>query len=156
VDRKIIDTKHAIERYVQRYSGSFDKQRVNKVIEDAMKKIITTYNDEATTYGIYSLSTGICAIIDWRKDNQNRYDSKNHAVVVTLPPVKKDVKDFLTGKDDVRIIVESALLETVPKSVFKESLTSEYIEMYEIEGLQTFFEKGIMFDSGIAFCIEVE
>ena len=154
--RKIIDTKHSIDRFVDRYD-IFTKIRVNKVITDAMKQIIDKYSDESTTYGVWSKSTGICVIIDWRKDTQNSHDKENHAVVITLPPIKKEFKDFhTTNKNDVRLIVEAYLNSAIRKRILKEDKDINKLKKVSLNGLFIFLHEGIMYDSGIAFCIEVE
>jgi hypothetical protein len=151
--RKIIDTHHAIDQYVNKYEHLFSKDRVNKVIKDAIKKILSEYNDESTTYAVWSKSTGICAIIDWRQDSKDRYDQQNHAIIITLPPPKKSAKALKTiNPKDVKIIVES-LLQTSIK--FKESYYN-YIQEVKIGNLSLFFEDGKLFDSGIAYFIMVD
>lgn len=153
--RKIIDTKHSIDRFIERHS-EFSKKRVNKVILDAMDQIITKYKDESTTYGIWSKSTGICVIVDWRKDTKNKEDKNNHAIIITLPPIKKDFKDFhTTNKKDIRLIVESYLNTMIQKRVLKEDKDINKLKRIYINGLSVFLHEGFMYDSGIAFCLQV-
>ena len=159
MNRKIIDTKHAIDRFTQRYNNLFNKERVEKVIYDAMKIIINKYNDEATTYGIWSKSTGICVIIDWRKDTKNRADKNNHAIIITLPPIKKEFKNFHTiNSNDIRIIVEKALESAIIKKLLTED-TEDYepnkIKVVKVNRHLVYLHEGTMYDSGIAYCIQV-
>jgi hypothetical protein len=150
--RKIIDTHHAIDQYVKRYKDQFSKEIVNKMITNAINKIITEYDDEATIYAIWSKSTGICAIIDWRKDIHNKKDTQNHAVIITLPPIKKNFKDLhTTHPNDVKMIVESLL----QKCIKLQEGYYNYIQEVKIGALKLFFEKGKLFDSGIAYFIEI-
>ena len=118
--RKIIDTKHAIDRFRDRYNNRYSIGRIRKVVYDAMSTIIDKYHDEATTYGVWSKSTGICVIIDWRRDSMNRRDNLNHAVIVTLPPVKDEFKNFhTTSPKDIRFIVERSLYDSIPNRTLK-------------------------------------
>ena len=153
MERKIIDTHHSIERYAKRYSKIISKERVQKAIYDAMDIIFSQYKDTTGTYAIYSMSTGICAIIDWRRDNQNFRDKNNHAIVVTLPPLKRSHKDFkTTSPKDIKLIVESILQKTVR---LKEDC-SNYIQEVKIGSIRMFFEDGKLYDSGIEYFIGVE
>jgi hypothetical protein len=119
-DRKIIDTKHSIERFIDK--NRFDqtkknefKKSLDKVIKDAMNKIITKHNDKSGVYGIHSKSTGIGVVIDWRLDRQSS-DKLNHAIIITILPIKKihNFRDL-----EAEVIVEKILKESIPK--FKES-----------------------------------
>jgi len=156
--RSIIDTKHAIDRFRDRYNNRYSIGRIRKVVYDAMSTIINKYHDEATTYGVWSKSTGICVIIDWRRDTMNSYDNLNHAVIVTLPPVKGEFKNFHTvNPKDVRFIVERCLYEEVVEKIsLKESFKHNNLKEVKINNHSVFLHEGKMFDSGISFCIEVE
>ena len=129
--RKIIDTKHSIDRFLDKNrfddAGATDfRKKLNRVITDASKKIITKLNDEEGVYGIHSKSTGIGVVIDWRPDKYGS-DRTNHAVIITLLPLKpkhhyKNVSDEVIverrlnemlgrkrdGKDSARIIHKGA------------------------------------------------
>lgn len=112
--RRIIDTHHSIDQYANRYKDLFDRDRVNKVVHDGIDKILTQYNDVSTTYAIWSKSTGIAVIVDWRPDALKPQDKNNHAIIITLPPIKKSIKDLKTkSPKDVKIIVESMLKRAV-------------------------------------------
>lgn len=155
--RKIIDTKHSIDRFVDRYNNKYGVDRVHKVIYDAMETIIDKYQDESTTYGVWSKSTGICVIIDWRRDSMNRRDNLNHAVIVTLPPVKDEFRNFhTTNPKDIRFIVEKMLFGQIMDNVLKEDFESNKLKEVKINKHSVFLHEGKMFDSGIAFCFEVE
>lgn len=156
--RKIIDTKHAIDRFIDRYDYRYNIERIKKVIYDAMSTIIDKYHDEATTYGIWSKSTGICVIIDWRRDTMNRRDNLNHAVIVTLPPIKDEFRNFhTTSPKDIRFIVERSLYEfVVDKINLRESFKPNNLQGVKFGRHSVFLHEGKMFDSGISFCIEVE
>lgn len=156
MNRKIIDTKHSIDRFIQRYEN-FDRSRIEKVIYDAMKVIINKYNDEATTYGIWSKSTGICVIIDWRRDSKNRSDKLNHAIIITLPPIKKEFRNFhTTDPNDVRIVVEKTLIDALIKKVLKEDYEPNKLKEIKVNKHSVYLHEGKMYDSGIAYCIQVK
>ena len=155
--RKIIDTKHAIDRFRDRYNNRYSIGRIRKVVYDAMSTIIDKYHDEATTYGVWSKSTGICVIIDWRRDSMNRRDNLNHAVIVTLPPVKDEFKNFhTTSPKDIRFIVERSLYDSIPNRTLKEAFKPNNLQEVKFGRHSVFLHEGKMFDSGISFCIEVD
>lgn len=156
--RKIIDTKHAIDRFVDRYNNRYSLNRIHRVIYDAMNTIIDKYHDESTTYGVWSKSTGICVIIDWRRDTMNKRDNLNHAVIVTLPPVKDEFRNFhTTNPKDIRFVVENLLHDLVVEKIsLKESFKPNKLKEVKINNHSIFLHEGKMFDSGISFCIEVE
>ena len=150
--RKIIDTKHSIDRLSQRYS--IQKSDVEKVVHNAIDKIIEEHNDVSTTYGVWSKSTNICVIIDWRKDYKSKDDS-NQAIIVTLPPPKKDFSKFHTiNKDDVKLIVEYFIQEYINKKVLKESC-NRLVEV-NFGPTSLFVEDGIIFDYGIDIYFKVD
>jgi phosphoglycolate phosphatase-like HAD superfamily hydrolase len=150
--RKIIDTHHAVDRFISRYQDTFSKEQVNNIIKNAIEKIIMDYRDESTTYAVWSKSTGVSVIIDWRRDLHNPKDKQNHAIIITLPPIKKKFNDLYSKGQDVRLIVEKTL-----QSMFKlTESNSNYYEMVSIGTLNMFFENGKMFDSGIAYCFAVK
>ncbi len=155
--RKIIDTKHAIDRFLDRYDNRYSFERVRKVVYDAMSTIIDKYHDESTTYGVWSKSTGICVIIDWRKDTMNRRDNLNHAVIITLPPIKDEFRNFhTTSPKDIRFIVERSLYDSIPNKKLKESFKPNNLQEVKFDNHSVFLHEGKMFDSGISFCIKVE
>jgi phosphoglycolate phosphatase-like HAD superfamily hydrolase len=150
--KKIIDTHHVVDRFISRYQDTFSKEQVNRIIKNAIEKIIIDYKDESTTYAVWSKSTGISVIIDWRRDLHNPKDTQNHAIIITLPPIKKKFNDLYSKGKDVRLIVEKTL-----QSMFKlTESNSNYYEMVSIGSLNMFFEDGKMFDSGIAYCFAVK
>lgn len=158
-NRKIIDTSHSIERFIDKTRFvDLEKDQVIKVINNGIEKIINNYKDESTTYGIWSKSTGICVILEWRRDNQNSKDKNNHAIIVTLPPIKKNFKDFHTKSGDVRIIVESYLHTYLMKLYQKEiSFGANDIQSFKLnENINVTYHEGKLWDSNIAYCIEVE
>jgi len=157
--RKIIDTYHSIDRLVDKTRFvNLEKDQVITVINNGIKKIIDNYKDESTTYGIWSKSTGICIILERRKDNQNNKDKNNHAIIITLPPIKKNFKDFHTKSVDTRIIVESYLHSYIMKIAQKEigCSANEIITIKLNENVNVTYHEGELWDSGIAYCIEVE
>lgn len=99
--RKIIDTPHSIERFLER-NTSFSKDGVERVIYDAQYLIINQYQDKIGTYGVHSKLSGMGLIIDWREDFKIN-DNKNHSIVITFLPVKK-VHYF--NKEDIGLMVE--------------------------------------------------
>lgn len=153
MNRKIIDTKHAIDRYADRYRNIISREDVNEVIYNGMDKIIDNYDDTSAVYALYSKSTGICAVIDWRKDYKSR-DNLNHAIVVTLPPPKRSFSDFhTTSPKDIKIMVENHIDSLVKTKKLKESFN--YIQKQSINGLDVFMEDGVVYDYGIDFYLEV-
>ncbi len=152
--RKIIDTKHSIDRYLDRYPN-LSKNTIIAVVTKAIDKILDTYNDEETTYGIWSKSTGICIIIDWRKENYNS-DGMNHAVLVSLPPKKNSFNDFHTTKpNDIRIMVEKRIQENISLDRIKESSISDYIIEVDSGANKVFIEEGSIYDYGIGIYFSV-
>jgi hypothetical protein len=150
--RKIIDTFLSLERFTQRYKDTFPKDRIEKVIYDGMNKIIKEHNDRMTTYALWSRSTGIAVILEWRRDKENRQDKRNHAIIITLPPLKKSFQDLKTTKPtDVKIIVESMIRDRIKLKEEK----SDYLKRVKINSLTLWFEDGKMYDSGISHFIEV-
>ena len=106
--RRIIDTYHAIDRFLNKHEQRFSnmsKDTFTKVIRDAIKVITTKYKDVSGSYGIHSKSKKIGLIVDWRKDRLND-NGENHAIIVTLLPIKPE-HDF--DKEDTVIIVEQFL-----------------------------------------------
>jgi hypothetical protein len=88
-DREIIDTKHAIERYVERYSSIYTKEQVKAVIRKVMDVILTKYKDKECEYAWHSKSTMMGGIIIWTRYGDARKDTgKNNAVIKTLFPPK--------------------------------------------------------------------
>jgi len=155
-NRKIMDTHHSIAQFYQRYSD-ISEEAIEWVINNAIDKIVEEHDDASATYGIWSKSTGICVIFNWQRDKFVRNDTRNHALLITFPPLKDTFGDFhTTSKSDVRLIVESQLAKDIDKKYFKESLHSQYIVKISKNGLPMFLENGILFDSGITYCIEVE
>lgn len=107
-DREIIDTKHAVEQYVKRYSTIHSKEIVNDVIKKVMKVIIDKHDDKECEYGFHSRSTMIGGIISWtRYDDKNKDTGKNNAVIVTLFPPKR-VHSFRDTCDN--IFVENQIM----------------------------------------------
>ena len=109
-DRKIIDTKHSIDQFLnkERFGNDAGKKELkNKtlwVIDNAIEKIIKDHKDKAQSYGVHSGSTGIGVIIQWRQEGDpKRNDGKNHAVIVTMLPIKPTP---YFKPQDTKIIVE--------------------------------------------------
>lgn len=116
-DRKIIITDHAINRFFDsmRFPVKDKKVFMDKILwvgQNAIKEILNKYNDKESGYGIYSKSTGICLIINWRRQDDPKLDNgKNQAVIVTIPPIKKSPNDFHLKAKDIKILVEKHLLK---------------------------------------------
>jgi hypothetical protein len=152
--RKIIDTNHAIDRYLQRYKGEFSREEVNDVIYRAMDKIINDYSDISVVYVVWSRSTNITLVLDWREDYNDK-DGVNHAIIITLPPLKKEFADLkTTNRDDVKLMVERHISARVSDHTLKES--HSYIQKDNIEGVTMFVEDGKVFDYGIDFFLEID
>jgi len=118
LNRKIIDTKHAIDRTLaSRYEENQltdemkkllkDKEKfkdaVYSVIRKAMPIILNKYKDKTGNYGIHSKSTNINVVIDWRLDRKDKTDLRNHAIIVSVLPVKNNA---YFKKGDTKIVVE--------------------------------------------------
>lgn len=156
-DRRIIDTKHSLEKFYDRYI-SIQKSTIIRILSDAIEKIINEHNDESLIYGIYSKSTGICSIVNWRRDHLDD-DGRNHAIIITMPPPKRNIKNFhLTSPKDVMIIVESLLLDSIDKKILTKlsEQDNRYIQKYNYEGLEMYYEDGKIFDYGIGIYILID
>lgn len=152
--RKIIDTKHSIDRYLDRYP-ILSKNSIITVVTKAIDKILDIYNDEETTYGVWSRSTGICVIIDWRKEGYNS-DGMNHAILVSLPPKKNSFNDFHTVKpNDVKIMVEKRIQENISSKKLKESINSDFLVEINLGANKVFIEDGSIYDYGIGIYFDV-
>ena len=109
--RHIIDTKHSIDRFVDR--GRFAdragkqgfKEKIHWVIENAIDKILDKHGDEEGVYVVHSNSTGIGVVITWREEGDPRLrDGNNHAIIVTVLPVKS--RHTASNPGDTMLIVE--------------------------------------------------
>ena len=118
--RKIISTAHSLDRakdddrfgkVIAKDFGTFDKfkAKVDMVIRRAIKKIMRNHKDERGQYGVHSKSTGIGVILDWRPD-ASVSDNNNHAVIVTLLPVRNS-HSYKPGTTEV--VVENQTFELV-------------------------------------------
>lgn len=130
--RSIIVTHHYGDRYgdIDRFSRLANdpdfREDVLWVVRNAMREIMTQHVDRTGKYGVHSKSTGIGVIIDWRPDGRVHTDNRNHAMVVTLLPIKR----FHHFKaNDISIIVESLLMDYL-----RESLDRERQPLRETEG----------------------
>lgn len=129
--RRIIDTKHSIDRFVDRdrfsdYGSLELKQEIIRVIKDGIDTILTKHNDEEGVYVIHSNSTNIGVVITWRKEGDpKRNDGKNHAIVVTVLPRK--VKHSKKNSSDTMLYVEVAnqLLEFLDRKKLTEQVFTE-------------------------------
>jgi len=117
-NREVIKTDHAIDRFWDgRYEESDaspdikellkDKKKftdkVTEIVKSAMKIFIGKYGDKEQIFGLYSKSTKIGLIINWRPDNQKPSDKRNHAIIVTVLPVKNS-PHFKSS--DTKVVVE--------------------------------------------------
>jgi len=103
-ERRIIDTNHALERFILRYGSERDRIEIMWVINNGMKKILSEYKDESNKYIIHSKSTGIGVVIHWRKDSKG-FDNLNHAIIATIL-AKKDAH-YKKYASDIMLIVEN-------------------------------------------------
>jgi hypothetical protein len=145
--RKIIDTKHSLERYVDRYKSEFSLEDLNQMLNEVMNKILDVHNDKEGTYGWHSKSTGAGGIIEWRLDYKDPNDKNNNAIIVSLLPIKK-FHNFKAG--DVKIIIEKQVVLWIQeKGVdLKESIKKEnFCESYRM-GYDTYvsFFEGKLYD----------
>lgn len=134
--RRIIDTKHSIDRFVDRdrfsdYGSSELKQEILRVIKDGMNDIIRLHNDEEGVYVIHSESTKIGVVITWRREgNPKLDDGKNHAIVVTVLPrkpkhSKKNPSDTMLYVEVSNQIMEFLNKRKLTESIFKEDKFEE-------------------------------
>lgn len=111
-NRYLIDTHHSIDRT---YDGrGVDKQvyptiksfkdDCTIVIKRGMDKIFDEHNDRTGTYLIHSNGTHIGIVVNWRKDRENWRDTRNHAIVVSVLPVRRT--HYSNNPDDIMIFTE--------------------------------------------------
>jgi len=137
-NRRIIDTKHSIDKFIDQYS-QYSHNDVNTMIHNAINKIVEVYNDESTVYGVWSKSTGICVIIDWEGEDYKNNNKLNHAIIVTLPPIKNSFNSFHTiNKEDVKIIVERSIYSIIDKQYLLESNNNDSILEIDIEATKIY------------------
>jgi len=112
-DRIIIDTDHAIDRFMDKKrfdnAGSYEfKKELIWTINNGIDKILTDYKDKKSNYLIHSKRTGIGVVIDWRQDYDRLMNDLNQAIVVS-PLGKKfnGEKFYTTEPDDIYLIVEN-------------------------------------------------
>lgn len=156
-NRKIIDTNHAIDRFIERYDYDFARYEVDDVIHNAINKIVEDYNDRTGIYAVWSKSTHITVIINWRPDYKV-VSKVNHAIIVTLPPLKRNFADLRTTEpDDIKMMVERFIEKTItshnPK--LKES-SHKFIQKDTSFGFEIFLENGEIYDYGIDHYVDVE
>ncbi len=141
---KVIDTKHSVERYAQRYD-SFSKEQIDSLVRKAGKQVIKSHQDKTGNYGWHSMSTGAGGVFDWRPDTYTPRDERNHAIIVSLFP-PKPMHHF--NRVNAKIIVENhveywAVKELGMSGKFVEALgepeSVEYLED-ELPFYITFFE----------------
>lgn len=112
-ERKLIDTNHSIDRlYDGRGVDKRDyptvevfKKYCTWVLKCGVNEIMDNYQDERGTYLLHSRSTGIGIVVDWRKDSEDRNDKNNHAIVVTVLPVRN--RHYSNNPSDTLIITEA-------------------------------------------------
>lgn len=91
--RKIIDTKHMIDRFSERYDRFNNKsgieKSINNIINTAMEYIITKYHDQSNTrYVIHSKCNGYGIVIAWEHFcDPDLDDGCNHAIIITILPI---------------------------------------------------------------------
>jgi hypothetical protein len=146
IQRKTIDTTHAIERYHLRYKDKLPKDKIYFMIDEVKNKIISKYNDKEATYGWHSISTGAGGIIDWRKDTMNLKDVNNHAIIVSLLPIKT----FHTFKPtDIKIIIEKQVELLIKERGIKlnENKEKNFCESYHLgNNVYASFFEGKLYD----------
>lgn len=111
-NRYLIDTHHSIDRtydgrgvdkQVYPTVNSFKKD-CNVVIKRGIDKILDEHNDRTGTYLIHSNSTHIGIVINWRQDRENWRDSRNHAIIVSVLPVRRT--HYSNNPEDIMIFTE--------------------------------------------------
>lgn len=134
--RKIIDTKHSIDRFVDKdrfsdYGSSELKQEILRVIKDGIAEILSKHNDSEGVYVIHSQSTKIGVVIMWRREgNPKLDDGQNHAIVVTVLPrkpnhSKKNPSDTMLYVEVVEQIMEFLKRKKLTENVFSEKKFEE-------------------------------
>jgi hypothetical protein len=124
--RYVIDTTHAIERFSERYlKEGITVAKVEKVIQDGINQILTKHRDREGIYIIHSNSTQIGVVIAWRKQGDPRLniDDQNHAIVVTLLPLKPEHK--AKGLQDTIVTVEQLLTDLAWGVVIERNMLTE-------------------------------
>jgi len=150
--RKIIDTKHSIERYIQRYVGQISKTTVEEVFKKVIDEIFDRYKDKIGEYGFHSKSTGIGGVCIWRREGDPRFDDGNyHFIIKSLFPIKK----FHTYNNvDPKIIVEKHVIEWAKEKGFTgkrveglcENFSNIDYEDYHEYDFSVFFYEGKLHD----------
>lgn len=134
--RRIIFTNHALEKYIERYEV-LSKEQILDIVKKAIRHIFTVYKDSPRDYGVHSKSTGVGFIISWRREkSQFNDDEKNHAVIVSMLPVKRQ---HYFAQGDISIIVEKQInLFLRETNVSREKNTCDRIGSYDGFYIDTF------------------
>ena len=120
-DKWIIDTKHYIQRKLQRKETDLSK----KEIETIFRRIIDYYWDfpeqfkYKNQYLFYSIQYRQAFIVDFREDTKHKVRGNNFILITFLPRNKHNVRDDGTEKKFIESINENALYTDKP---FSESL----------------------------------
>lgn len=114
----IIDTKHSVERFLQRVPPNIKKDTILGVIKKAMLKIVQMGDISNTSYLVHSQSTNIGVILFWRPES-DPYISKdrrsvNNAVIVTILPLKK--QHISSDPKDTILMVEGSNIQAWNKN----------------------------------------
>lgn len=159
--RWIIDTSHSVDRFHERYP-KISQSTVLDVIQRGIKLILGAYKDRAVQYGIHSHSTGIGVLIDWRPDKGDPKDLRNHAVIITLLPVKKS---HTFQKGTIPLMVEARttpslraslrewVRERAPEALKEKRNTAECVSD---QNLQVTLWEGDIYDTNIAHWLIVD
>lgn len=132
-NRKVIDTKHSLDQFVNRNIKVISKSIMKRIINDVINEIIENYNDKEGQYGYHSKSTGVGGVVMWRRENDPRNDDgKNHFILKTVLPIKK-FHHF--NNVEAQIIVEKQVILWAKEKGFtgkkKQNLCESFYEQHE-------------------------
>jgi len=152
--RKIIDTMHSIERFIER--AKITKDQIMTIIKRGIDKILgDEYYETAEMYLVYSRSFRQGIVLNYRKEKINIDDKKHFIIETILPPgkhyVKPDTKEVFTES----IITESTEVQEYLYGLLDEDITQYEYEEIEKHGVQFIIVDGNIYDLD-AEVVEVE
>ena len=79
---------------------------------EAIENILTEFDDEGLTYGIYSQSKKICFYISWQNDDCTQNDERKHASIPIIFPIKDETDvSFIKKPKDIELLINKYLLQ---------------------------------------------
>jgi len=130
---KVIDTKHSIERTLQRVPH-LSKDDFEIIFKRAIDRIMLDYNYfvSASHYLIYSKEYQQGIIVNFREDKYDN-DGKKHLIVITVLPPRKQVAKPGTHKMIVESFENSIILESDEVREYLYDLLNEDISNIEYD-----------------------